>query len=69
VKRNDTVIDIIREKLMEMANSTKLGVKRQGTAYEAAEIIAQLVRERDEAREKATELLSQLMRKQDEEEE
>lgn len=54
MKHNDTV------------NSTKLGVKRQGTAYEAAEIIAQLVRERDEAREKATELLSQLMREQDE---
>lgn len=69
MKHNDFAVGMIREQLLDMVSSTRLRVGERNTVFEAAEIIAQLVRERDEAREKATELLSQLMREQDGEEE
>ena len=50
MKHTDFAINMIREQLLGMVSCTRLRVGERNAVFEAAEIIAQLVKERDEAR-------------------
>lgn len=54
MKHNDTAMKLIVERLYEKAMRSSTPKKTAGDMYEAAEIIQQLMEERDEARKQAT---------------